>query len=421
MLNVLFRLADLDSCVNTNRKPLSIVWESGFIFLFLFVSLILERQLEIRCDSSKVTCSNKLSGWDISSPEQLLSPGGQGGNIFSPFTWDKLDVNPAIVLRLEIPPLTVYCCEFRMVLISLTMEDQVLWLFLLWLVLLRDWHVLVTDVYPFSDEEGSPILFCGPFNFCRWRGRPEEEKEQARSIPNSWRYLCKVPAPFSLWSAPSHISGRKALRPLPSLGPDCVPLCYWGQLPAGKGWWGCWGASAKGDSTVCHLTLAGIPQCLGTDHQLCLGHVLPPASGTACAVHLWLDGVFTQYQWSYRLCHPGKHSAEVFPGESVHQPERQQICAVIAGLLLGFSDLCPGGGQNWWSLQFSWAAAVRNRLFAAGSLTCPVARIILPKASGLFSKDLHCISSARPCSEWGGECLSLASFLPCSPGRILGM
>lgn len=37
---------------------------------------------------------------------------------------------------------------------------------------------------------------------------------------------------------------------------------------------------------MCCLVLAGISQCLGTDHQLCLGNVLPPASGTARAVHL---------------------------------------------------------------------------------------------------------------------------------------
>lgn len=100
----------------------------------------------------------------------------------------------------------------------------------------------------------------------------------------------------------------KLSRLLSFLGPDCVPLHYWEQLPGGKGRWAYWGTSARGDSTVCHLALAGISQCLGTDHQLCLGNVIPPASGTACAVHIWLDGVFTQYQWSYRLCHPGKYS-----------------------------------------------------------------------------------------------------------------
>lgn len=287
-----------------------------------------------------------------------------------------------------------------MILISLGMDDQVLCLCCLAMAGPAE-GLARADVYSFSGEESSSVLFSGPLDFCRWRGRPEEEKEQTRSIPNSWRYLCKVPAPFSLWSAPSHISGMKPSKLLSSSGPDCVPLCYWGQLPAGKGRWGCRGASSRGGSTVCHLTLAGIPQCLGTDHQLCLGHVLPPASGTARAVHLWLDGVFPQYQWSYRLCHPGKHNAEVFPGGSVCQPEWQQIRAVIAGLLLGFSELCGGGGQNWWSLQFPWAAAVRNRSFAAGSLTSPVARIIFSKVSGLFSKDLHSISAARPCCEWG--------------------
>lgn len=45
--------------------------------------------------------------------------------------------------------------------------------------------MLIVDVWSSSDEEGSLILFSDPPNFGRWRGRTEEEKEQARSIPNS--------------------------------------------------------------------------------------------------------------------------------------------------------------------------------------------------------------------------------------------
>lgn len=68
------------------------------------------------------------------------------------------------------------------------------------------------------------MLFAGPPNFARWRGRPEEEKEQARSISDSWRYFCKVPAPFSLWSAPSHVSGMKLLKTAVFLGSWLCPF-----------------------------------------------------------------------------------------------------------------------------------------------------------------------------------------------------
>lgn len=113
----------------------------------------------------------------------------------------------------------------------------------------------MADIYS-SGEESSLILFSDVFNFGRWGGRPEEEKEQARSIPNSWRYFCKVPAPFSLWSAPSHISGMKIWRLLSFLGPDCVSCYYWEQRCGRR--WACWGTSGRGDRlcVVLHLQVS---------------------------------------------------------------------------------------------------------------------------------------------------------------------
>lgn len=102
----------------------------------------------------------------------------------STFVWDKLDVNPTVILRLGIPSSAFYCFEFKIVLISLGLR---LFGYAVWqgLVLLRDWQLLVADVSYASDEEGSLILFSDLPNFGRWRGRPEEEKKQARSVPNS--------------------------------------------------------------------------------------------------------------------------------------------------------------------------------------------------------------------------------------------
>lgn len=50
---------------------------------------------------------------------------------------------------------------------------------------------------------------------------------------------------------------------------------------------------------------AGVQKCAGTDHQLRLRDVLPPAPGPAHPVHLWPHGVLTEHQWPHRLCHSG--------------------------------------------------------------------------------------------------------------------
>jgi len=53
------------------------------------------------------------------------------------------------------------------------------------------------------------------------------------------------------------------------------------------------------------LPLLGLPECSGADHELCPWHVIPLASGAACAVYLRPHGIFTQHQWPHRLCHSG--------------------------------------------------------------------------------------------------------------------
>lgn len=53
------------------------------------------------------------------------------------------------------------------------------------------------------------------------------------------------------------------------------------------------------------LPLSGLPECSGADHELCPWHVIPLASGAACAVHLRPHGIFTEHQWPHRLCHSG--------------------------------------------------------------------------------------------------------------------
>lgn len=59
------------------------------------------------------------------------------------------------------------------------------------------------------------------------------------------------------------------------------------------------------------LLLSGLPECSGADYQLCPWHVVPLASGAACAVHLRPHGIFTEHQWPHRLCHSGGEVGEI--------------------------------------------------------------------------------------------------------------
>lgn len=68
------------------------------------------------------------------------------------------------------------------------------------------------------------------------------------------------------------------------------------------------------------LPLSGLPECSGADHKLCPWHVIPLASGAACAVHLRPHGIFTQHQWPHRLCHSG--------GEVGEMKVKESVCAV---------------------------------------------------------------------------------------------
>lgn len=268
-----------------------------------------------------------------------------------------------------------------------------------------------------SSEESSLILISDVFNFGRWRGRPEEEKEQARSIPNSWRYLCKVSAPFSLWSAPSHISGMKISRLLSFSGSDCVSLYYWEQLPGRR--WASWGTSGRGDRLCIVLPLQVSRNVLEqiTSFALGMSYHLPLVQHVQFIFDLMeyslnISGLI-DFAIQVRAVCSGAPWGEVCP------PERQQICAVVVGLLWSslvtlFGDLCHGGGQIIWSLWYFWAAAVRNWLSVADSLACSVLRIILPKALGLFPKDLHCIS-VPGCSRalfWVRRGLSVPGTMP---------
>lgn len=65
------------------------------------------------------------------------------------------------------------------------------------------------------------------------------------------------------------------------------------------------------------LLLSGLPECSGADHELCPWHVIPLASGAACAVHLRPHGIFTQHQWPHRLCHSGGEVGEIRAEEGV--------------------------------------------------------------------------------------------------------
>lgn len=67
------------------------------------------------------------------------------------------------------------------------------------------------------------------------------------------------------------------------------------------------------------LPLSGLPECSGADHELCPWHVVPLASGAACAVYLRPHGIFTQHQWPHRLCHSGGGVGEM---------REEGVCAV---------------------------------------------------------------------------------------------
>lgn len=133
------RMGNLDSCVKINRKPLtSISWESGYNFFLSWSDSwkaawnVVERWFFKRWGALTNSEAEHLqSRTSVLIHQGISVPLNRERKYFTPprstFTWDKLDVNPTVILRLGIPSSAV-CFEFKMVLISLRSGTQAFWL-----------------------------------------------------------------------------------------------------------------------------------------------------------------------------------------------------------------------------------------------------------------------------------------------------